>query len=163
MIEGAELMSWSPDGAAIAVTTEYGVALLNSASLEVIAFKQTDRAQHAVAFADDGTKLATADGSMEHPLAEAAPVGTIPLSDGIAGIVRFPHRLTISHDNWLVASGTEIPEPGIGIWELVSGELVGMLTREELEGFAQLSFNPTKYELAILLNDRRLQIWRIQE
>ncbi len=289
-------MSWSPNGRAIAVTTDRGVALLDGATFEELAFQETEYGQRPIAFSEDGARLATADGlslghsyrvweardltllgeydlpgqgdfgtsvmrlgffgdeeivlavselaglgvwiaspdgSMNHTLSingaepltavlspsgemlavsvgpaqsvqvwslrtdemleeiplegspelqfaedgryivamlgstvvwdltEGRPAVEIPVSDGIVGNIRIPYSLAISYDNLLLASGTEIPAAGVGIWELTSGDLVGMIEHEELERIVQLSFNPAKYELAILLNDGRLQAWRM--
>lgn len=89
--------------------------------------------------------------------------GEIPIADGAAGGPAIPFRLSVSHDDRLLASGTEMPSPGIGIWELESGQLLGLLAHEDLERVRELSFSPATDELAILLSDGRLEVWTIEE
>jgi WD40 repeat protein len=90
-------------------------------------------------------------------------VGEIPIADGAASGPRFPFHISISHDDRLLASGTQIPSAGIGIWQVSSGQLLGLLTHEDLETVRQFSFSPATDELALLLNDGRLEVWTIEQ
>ena len=72
-----------------------------------------------------------------------------------------PFRISVSHDDGLFVTGTTIPTPGIGIWELESGKLVGLIQHDQLAEVNRLSFSPTEDELAILLDGGRLEIWEI--
>jgi len=84
-----------------------------------------------------------------------------PFSSGMISHARFPIHLTISHDDSVFASGTEIPSPGIGFWDVHTGQLLGLMRHDELGSVEWLSFSPTKNELAILLEDGRLQVWKV--
>jgi WD40 repeat protein len=91
-------------------------------------------------------------------------VGRIPIADGGAAYVpRVAFHISVSHDDRLLASGTEIPSPGIGIWHVSSGQLLGLLTHEGSERVDQFSFSPATDELALLLNDGRLEVWTIEQ
>ena len=52
-----------------------------------------------------------------------------------------PFNLTLSHDDRLFATSTETPSPGMGLWELGSGQLVGLITHDELERVDWLSIS----------------------
>ena len=84
-----------------------------------------------------------------------------PIADGTISGPRIPFRLTISHDDTVFAAGTEIPSPGIGFWDVHTGQLMGMMSHDELGSVRGLSFSPTQSELIILLEDGRLQAWEI--
>jgi len=86
----------------------------------------------------------------------------IPIAGGTLSETRIPYDVAISWDDRILASGTEIPSPGIGLWDLDTGELLALLVHKDLERVIGLSFSPVADELAVLLNDGRLEVWSVQ-
>jgi WD40 repeat protein len=72
---------------------------------------------------------------------------------------RVPYVITVSYDDTLFATGTSIPFPGIGVWEIPSARPVGIIPHDNLENVRQLSFSSVSSDIAIGLTDGLLQIW----
>lgn len=94
-------------------------------------------------------------------IGEARIESQAPFSSGMNSHARFPIHLTISHDDGVFASVTEIPSPGIGLWDVHTGQLLGLMRHDELGSVEWLSFSPAKNELAVLLEDGCLQVWEV--
>jgi WD40 repeat protein len=88
-------------------------------------------------------------------------LASVQTSTGLATGLGVWGRITAGADDTLFATGTELPERGIGIWETDTGELVAFLPDSTHQRTAGLALSPTLRELAVLGDDDRLQIWEI--
>jgi len=164
-IEGAEplmaALSPSSDMVAVSVGPAQAVRVWRLRTDEMLEEVPVEGSPELQITGDGRFLVAMLGSTVVWDLAAGRSIVEIPVSDGIAANHRIPYSVAISHDDRLLASDTEIPAPGVGIWELATGELAGMLAHEELERIVQISFSPANHELALLLNDGRLQVWRI--
>ena len=92
---------------------------------------------------------------------QSRDIAQVPITPAIPTLEGLPFRISLSHGDMMFATGTEIPSPGIGIWELETGELLGLIEHDDLDKITWLAFSPVKDELAILMNDGELEIWGI--
>jgi WD40 repeat protein len=87
-------------------------------------------------------------------------VTSVTLDTGALGSPGVPSRFAVSQDDTLFATGTLVPDVGIGIWEIATGQLVGLMPHPDLGHIRNLSFSPISNDIAIFLSDGRLQVWQ---
>ncbi len=92
---------------------------------------------------------------------QSRDIAQVPITPAIPTVEGLPFRISLGHGDMMFATGTEIPSPGIGIWDLETGELLGLIEHDDLDKITWLAFSPVKDELAILMNDGGLEIWGV--
>ena len=145
-------LSFSPDGRSLAVASDLGIWLYDSASLNSLALLPTGMA-NSLAFSPDGTTLVSTSERDPIKLWDVETGQNTASLDYVAGSVAF------SPDGTILASGST--DYTVRLWDLATGTNTATLSGHQTPVLS-LAFSPNGSTLASGSEDYEIRLWDVE-